>query len=298
MASPLRRVEGEVVGSRFLVGYPRDRTHQPLAVMADFVGRGIENHNQPVALLHGGGHTLFQALVVLVGSYHHLVYHHFDVVVLVSVEFHAMHDFTHFAIDADIEVAFLADILEKFLVVSLSGTYQGSQQIDTLSLIVLMNQVENLLFRVLHHLLSRQIGIGNTGTGIKQTEIVVDFGGGAYGRTGILVGGLLFDGNHRAKACNLVHIRTLHASQEIAGIRREGFDVSPLAFRKESIESQRRLSTTAQPRDDGQAIAGNFHIDVLQVMYPGTIYIDIFFVFCHNCQLNHANLMFLGDIFH
>ena len=121
---------------------------------------------------------------------------------------------------------------------SLTGTNQRSQQVDTLSLILFMDHIENLFFGVLHHFLSRKIGIGDAGSGKKQTEVVVDFGSGTYGRTRILVCCLLFNGNNRAQTSNLVHIRTLHASQEITGISREGFDVSSLSFSENGIEGQ------------------------------------------------------------
>ena len=205
--------------------------------MTDFVGSGIEYHNQAVTLLHGGSYALFQAFLIFFRN-NHLVDDYFDVVVLVSVEFHAVHDFTYLTVHSDIEITFLAYLLEKFLVMTFTGTDQRSQQIDALSLVLLMNHVENLFFGILHHFLSRKIRIGDAGSGEKQTKVVVDFGGSAYGGTWILVGSLLFNGDDRTQTGNLVHIRTLHSSQEIAGIGREGFDVSPLSFRKDGIESQ------------------------------------------------------------
>ena len=162
---------------------------------------------------------------------------------------------------------------------SLTGTNQRSQQENALSLILLMNHFENLFFGVLHHFLSRKIGICDAGSCKEQTKVVIDFGGGTYGRTRILVGSLLFNGNNRAQTSNLIHIRTLHASQKVTGISREGFDVSSLSFRKNGIEGQGGFSATTQSGNHGQTIAWNFHIDVLQIMDTGTIYIDIFFFF-------------------
>ena len=180
VASPLGRVEREIVRSGLLVGNARYRTHQSFAVMAHFIGAGIEYHHQAIALLHGRSDTLLQAVLVLVG-YHHLVNHHFDVVVLVSVQLHAMSHFAHFAIYPDIEIALLPHIFEEFLVMSLTGSDQRSQQIDALAEVVLTNQFQNLFFGILHHLLARQVRIGHTGTGKKQTEIVVNFRGCTYG---------------------------------------------------------------------------------------------------------------------
>ena len=80
---------------------------------------------------------------------------------------------------------------------SLTVTHHRSQQIDAPPLVIPDNQIYHLLFGVTHHLLARQIGISLSGTGIQQTQEIIDFGSGPYCRTGIFIGRLLFDGNHR-----------------------------------------------------------------------------------------------------
>ena len=234
---PLGGVERKVVRSRFAIGQARDRTHQPLAVMAHRVRVSIEHHDEPVALCHGRGHTLGETLVVL-PAHHQLVHDHLDVMVLIPVELHAVGHFAHFAIHPYIEVTLLAHLFEKLFVVSLSGANQGGEQHDAPSGIVLQYEVNDLFFCVFHHLLARQVGISRAGTSEKQTQIVIDFSRCPHSRTGVLVGGFLFDGDDGAQACNLVHIRTFHASKEVAGVSRKRLDVTSLSLSKERVKSQ------------------------------------------------------------
>ena len=229
--------------------------------MADAFCLRIQNHQQSVALLHGNGYALSQTFLFLLGHYG-LVNHHFDVVILVAVQLHAVHYLGDVAVYTHIQIPLAAHLFEEFLVVSLTRTHQRSKDVDALALIIAVNEIQNLLLGILHHLLAGKIGIGRTGTGIEQTQVVVHLGRGSHRRTGILVGGFLFDGNHRTQTGNLVHIRTLHSPQEVSGVCREGFDIPPLSFGKQGIESQRRLAAATQTGYYRQAVARNLHINV------------------------------------
>ena len=260
--------------------------------MAHAVGLRIEYHQQPVALAHGGGHAVLQARVVLI-RHHKLVYHHLHIVVLVAVQLHAGQGFAHLAVHTHIEVALLAHLLEELLVVSLTVTHQWGKDVDALSFIVFQDEVQYLLFGVLHHLLAREVGIGIAGTGKEQTQVVVHFGGGAHGGAWILVRGFLLDGDNRAQSRYLVHVRTLQVSQEVAGVCRKSLDIAALPLGKDGIECQGRLSASAQAGYHGQAVTGDFCIDILEVVHARTIYIDIFCFFLHvdlsyrfNCKNN------------
>ena len=268
------------MGSRLLVGQARHGAHQSFAVMAHAFRLCVQYHHQPVALTHGRSHTAFQPRIVLVG-HHQLVDYDFHIVVLVAVQLHAWKCFLQFAVHADVEVTFLPHLLEQFLVVSLTVAHQRSKQIDALAFVLLQNEIQNLFLRIFHHLLAAEVRISLACPGIEQTQEVVYFGRGAHGRTRVLVRRLLFDGDDGAQARYLVHVRTLQITQEVAGIGRERLDVTPLSLGKDGVESQRRLAATAQPRDDCQAVSRNLCVDVLQVVYPGSVDIDIFVFFLH-----------------
>ena len=79
--------------------------------MANFLGFSIKNHQKSVALLHGIRYTIRKSFVVFFTN-DHLVDDHFDIVIFVAVELHAMHHLTNLTVNSDIKIAFLADLLE------------------------------------------------------------------------------------------------------------------------------------------------------------------------------------------
>ena len=140
-------VKGKIMRSRFAVGKSGSRVHQATAVMAQLVRIGIQQHDQSVTLLHGCTQAFFQA--AFVGSRdNHFIDHHFDAVHLVAVQLHAVEYLLDLAIDTDGQIAFLTNLLEQLLIMSLTIADQRSQEVCLLSLIMLQNQVEHLLFGV------------------------------------------------------------------------------------------------------------------------------------------------------
>ncbi len=164
-ACPLRRVEREIVGSRVAVGQPRLGAHQALAVVAELLRVRIVDHQFAVALLHGRGHAGPQPLVVLL-LHAKLVHHDFNAVVTVAVELHAVADFRNFAVHPHVKIPFAADGLEQLLVVSFAVAHDGREQVDAPAVVVVNNKVYDLFLRVSHHLLSGEVRIGFSRTGI------------------------------------------------------------------------------------------------------------------------------------
>ena len=239
----LWRIERKIMRCRFLIGQSCHRTHQSLTIVTYTLGLCIQYHEKAVALLHGCRHTLLQPAVFLV-RHHRFVNHYLNVMVLVTVQFHAMDNLLDFPVYPDIKVTLLTHLLEQLFIMSFTCPNQRSQNKNSFSLIIPMNQIQNLLFGVLHHLLSRQIRISRACPREQQTQIIIYFCSGSYRRTWILIGRLLLDGNHRTQSRNLIHIRTFHSSQEITGIRRKGLDITPLSFHKQGVEGQGRFSTS------------------------------------------------------
>ena len=233
----------------------------------------IHEHDESVALSHGIGHALAQALVVLVVDLE-LIDHHLDVVVLIAVETHAVHHLAHLAIDTHIEEALAAHLLEELAVVSLAGLDERSQDEDGTALIVFQYEVDNLLLGILDHLLARSVGVGLTGTGKEQAQVVVHLGDGAHSGAGILIGGLLLYGDHGRESCDLVNIGTLHATEEVAGIGREGLYIAALTLGKEGIECQGGFTATAQTGNHRERAVRDGGIDILQVMLAGAVDFD------------------------
>ena len=91
----------------------------------------------------------------------------------------------------------------------------------------------------LNHRFAGQVRIGDSCTGVEQTKEVIHFRHGAYGRTRIAAGGLLVNGDDGTQAGYLIHVRTLHLSDEPAGVGGERVHVPALTFGEDGIECQR-----------------------------------------------------------
>ena len=240
-ASPFRRIEREDVGCRVAVRDACHGVHQLFRVVAHGPRVFLHDHECAFALFHGHAHTGFQALVVF-PLHLQFVYYHLNVVVLIPVYLHSAGYLQQFSINADVEIAFAPHVLEEFAVVSFALSHQGGENVDGLVVVFVENHAEHLFFGILHHFLARHIRIGRSGSGIEQSQVVVNLGGGSNGRAWVFVGCFLFDADNRRESGYLVNIGPLHVAQEVSGIGRKGFDVSALSFGKDGVEGQRRLS--------------------------------------------------------
>src|SRR5690606_32122691 len=66
-----------------------------------------------------------------------------------------------------------------------------------------------------------------------------------------------------------VDVGLLHQPEELAGVRGKRLHVAPLALGVDGIESERGFPAAAQASDDGEAVAGDGDVDVLQVVFAG-----------------------------
>ena len=272
-AGAVGRVEREVVWRRLAVSQSGHGAHQSAAVVTHLVRRGVEQQDESVALLHGHAEALLEAWPV-VDADHELVDDHLNAVHLVSIQLHAAADLHQLTIDAHVEVALLAHLLEELLVVPLAVANERCQQIHLPAVILLHDQLQNLLLGVLDHLLAAEVGVGLASAGVEQAEKVVDLRSGADGGAWVAVRRLLLDGDDGAQAGDLVHVWPLHVAHEVASVGREGVDVATLTFGEDGVEGERRLAASAHARDDGEAVAGKLDVDILQVVHARTPYAD------------------------
>ena len=168
------------------------------------------------------------------------------------------------------QIPFLPQRVEQFLVVPLAVLHQRRQQQHFLPRVLPTNQVYYLLVRIVHHLLPRQVRVCLAGARVEQTKIVVYLRDSAHRRTWIAARRLLVNGNHRAQPRYLVHIRALHVADIPPRIRRESVQIPPLPLRKDGVEGERRLPATRQTRYHRQRMPRYLHADILQVMHPST----------------------------
>ena len=270
-AGAVGRVEREVVWRRLTVSQSGHGTHQSAAVVTNLVRCGVEQQDESVSLLHGHAEALLEAWPV-VDADHELVDDHLNAVHLVSIQLHAAADLHQLTVDAHVEVALLAHLLEELLVVPLAVADERCEEVHLPSVILPHDQLQNLLLGVLDHLLAAEVGVGLASAGVEQAEEVVDLRSGADGGAWVAVRRLLLDGDDGAQAGDLVHVWPLHVAHEVASVGREGVDVAALTFGEDGVEGERRLAASTHTRDDGEAVAGQLDVDILQVVHACTPY--------------------------
>jgi hypothetical protein len=100
----------------------------------------------------------------------------------------------------------------------------------------------------------------------QQLHVIGELGHGANrGTRGAHRVGLV-DRDRRWNALDPVHLRLVHALQELARVRREGLHVAALAFGIEGIEHQRRLAGAGHAGHDQQFIQRKIEIELLEVI--------------------------------
>ena len=110
----------------------------------------------------------------------------------------------------------------------------------------------------------------HTNSGIKQTQIVINFRYGTHSGTRVMTGCFLVDGNSGRKPINLVNIRLFHLTQKLSGIRGQRFHISALSFRVKGIKGKGAFPGAADTCKDHQFISGNGQIYIFQVVLSGT----------------------------
>src|SRR5262249_13797373 len=107
--------------------------------------------------------------------------------------------------------------------------------------------------------------------GEEQTQVVVDLGDRAHGRSRIARGGFLLDRYRGRKALDRIDVGLLHLFKELTRVGRQRLDVAALALGVNRVESKRRFAGAGEPGDNDQAIARDLEIDVLEIVLARTL---------------------------
>src|SRR6185312_17063899 len=107
---------------------------------------------------------------------------------------------------------------------------QRGEDRDLFVLVFAKDVLYDLFLAEFRHQLAGIVRMRLADAGVKQAEEVVDLGDGAYGATGVLVGSLLFDGDHGAETGDLIDVGPFHVADELAGIGTEALHIATLAF--------------------------------------------------------------------
>src|SRR5690606_20448281 len=82
------------------------------------------------------------------------------------------------------------------------------------------------------------------------------------------------DGDGRRNALDAVHLRAVHAVEELARVGTEGLHVAPLAFGIQRVEGEGGLAGAGHAGDDGQLAEGKVERQVAQVVLARTVDAD------------------------
>ena len=217
--------------------------------------------------------------------------------VFVAIEFHARHYVLQFFVYPYLQETFFRHLLEEFAIVALTISHERGEYVYALTCVGVQYHLRKLFLGISHHLLTCHPAVCRTSTSEKQAQVVIHLGRCAYGRTRILVGCLLFYGYDGGESSYLIYVRTLHASEKVSCVGRECLYVAPPSLGKDGVEGERRLARARQSRYDGQAIAWNLHVHVLEVVRSGTPYFYFFSLFDGRYPLPYTLLFILYTLY-
>ena len=125
---------------------------------------------------------------------------------------------------------------------------------------------EDRLRRVAPHRPSAAAAMQRRGARVEELQVIVQLRHRADGgaRSAHRVG--LVDRDRRRDALDRVHLRLVHAIEELACVRAEGLDVAPLALRVQRVEDERGLARAGDPGDDDQLPGRERKRQVLEVV--------------------------------
>lgn len=151
---------------------------------------------------------------------------------------------------------------------------------EACAIAISLGRIDHVFGRVALHFFSTDGRDGVADTGKEQSQIVVDFGGGAHRGTRIAATDFLLDGDGGREALDIVALWLVHTSQELTGVGRKALHITALTFGIEGVEGERGFARAGESGDDHQTVSRNGHVDVLEVVDAGTFDLYVSFFFC------------------
>ena len=81
---------------------------------------------------------------------------------------------------------------------------------------------------------------------------------------------LLVDRDRRRQAVDLVDVRLLHLTEELAGVGAQALDVATLSLGVDRVEGEAALAAAGQPGDHDKAVARERDGHVFQIVFART----------------------------
>ena len=180
------------------------------------------------------------------------------------------------AVDLDALETLLLQLRQFLAVFALAPAHDGGEQEQPRAFGQGQHAVGHLADRLAFDGKAGGGRIRHADAGEQKPQVIVDLGHGADGRTGIFRGRLLFDGDGGRQPLDMIDIGLLHQFEELTRIGRQAFDITALAFGIDGVEREAGFAGTGQPGDDGQRVARDFHVDILQIVFARAANGDVF----------------------
>ena len=230
-------------------------------------------HGDPVSVVERGAERVGEARLQPL-AHDDAVHDDVDVVAQLLVECGHVLDLVVRPVYLDALEALLAQLQQLLAVLALAVPHHGGEEVAPRALGHGHDAVHHVLNLLRLDGQARGRAVGGARAGEEEAEVVVDLRHRADGRAGVLGRGLLLDGDGRGQATDVVHVRLLHHVEELAGVGRQRLDVAALALGVDRVEGEARLARPREPRDDHQLVAGDVHVDVLEVVLAGAADLD------------------------
>ena len=196
---------------------------------------------------------------------------HLDVVLFLLLQLRRVGQRIHHAVDADPAVTLRVQLVEQVDELALAGAHHRREHLEPQALVHRQHLVDDLLGGLPGDPLPAHRAVRRAGPGIQQAQVVVHLGDGADGRPRVAVGRLLVDGDRRRQALDEVDVGLVHLAEELARVRRQRLDVTPLPLGEDRVERQRRLARPRQPGEHDQGVARQVKVDASQIVLAGTL---------------------------
>ena len=100
----------------------------------------------------------------------------------------------------------------------------------------------------------------------KYFYVIADFRHSSDSGAGRLDGIFLFDGDCRRNPFNPIHLRLVHAVEELPSVGRKSLDIPALPFGEQSLKRQRAFAAPAYPGDHRHPVQRDVEVEILQVV--------------------------------
>ena len=197
-----------------------------------------------------------------------------DVVLAEAVEPRPLARRQEGAVDAQVAEALAGRPLGEVGVEALARHHQRRQQADVAAAPVAQD-ARGDGFLALR--LDRHVAVGavlRAELDVEQAQEVIDLGERGHRALAPAAAGALLDGHRRRNAEDGVDVGPRRGLHELAGVGVERFEVAPLPLGEEDVEGQRGLARAGDAGDDGEAVARDVDVDVLQVVLAGVVDAD------------------------